>query len=115
MKEEKQLVLFFSKGTRIDSANLAAKLKNKFEQLGEPAVIPFNPNNPNQPLIVFDQGKINLTIGISDVSLIYQSENHSKYYDTIIGIIECFEDIDAVRSFRSGRHTEQEFWSEIVD
>ncbi len=94
MKEEKQLVLFFSKGTRIDSANLAAKLKNKFEQLGEPAVIPFNPNNPNQPLIVFDQGKINLTIGISDVSLIYQSENHSKYYDTIIGIIECFEDMD---------------------
>ncbi|MBR4260607.1 MAG: hypothetical protein IKQ33_01445 [Clostridia bacterium] len=94
MKEEKQLVLFFSRGTEVDSTNLAAKLKNKFDELGDPAVIPFNPNNPNQPLIIFNHGLINLTVGISDISFIYNSENHKKYYDTVMDIIECFEDLD---------------------
>ena len=94
MKEEKQLVLFFSKGTKIESTDLAAKLANKFQILKDPAVIPFNPNNPGQPLIIFNQGLIKLSVNIADISFIYDSENHKKYYDTIMNIIECFEDSD---------------------
>ncbi len=94
MKDEKQLVLFFSKGTRIDNTSLAAKLASKFSILKDPIVIPFSEQNPNQPLIVFNQGKLQLTVNITDVSFVYNRDEHSKLYDTIIEIIECFEDLD---------------------
>lgn len=94
MKDEKQLVLFFSKGTEIDNTQLAAKINSKFGILGSPAVIPFNPSNPDQPLIIFNQGSINLTVNRSDISFIYNSEDHSKLFAIVIEIIECFEDLD---------------------
>ena len=34
MKDEKQIVLFFSKGTEVDNTQLAAKLNSKFDILG---------------------------------------------------------------------------------
>ena len=94
MKDEKQLVLFFAPGTVIDGANLAVKLVNKFNILGQPAVIPFDPSNPQQPLIIFNQGPINLTINNHDVSFIYGGEDHAKLYDEIMDIAEFFEDLD---------------------
>lgn len=94
MKDEKQLVLFFKKGTEIESADLAAKLNKKFEQLKDPIVIPFNANNPIQPLIIFDRGPIRLTVSVTDISFVYNREDHKEMYDTIIEIIEYFEDLD---------------------
>ena len=43
MKSEKQLVLFFRQGTEINNVELAANLHSKFDCLGEPIVLPFNP------------------------------------------------------------------------
>lgn len=94
MKEEKQFVLFFSKGTRIDNTQLAAKLSSKFEMLGNALVIPFDQRNPAQPLILFNQGPIQLTVNIADISFIYDAEKHKEYFDTIVEIIEYFEDLD---------------------
>lgn len=94
MKDEKQLVLFFSKGTVVDGVELAAKLSSKFSFLGQPVVIPYNANNPDQPLIIFNQGIISLTVNPNDISFIYKSEEHSKLYDDIMDIIEHFEYLD---------------------
>ncbi len=94
MKDEKQLVLFFSKNTKIEGAILAAKLTSKFSVLGPPAVIPFSINKPNQPLIVFNKGPISLNISNLDVSFIYDSEGHEKTFETVIEIIEYLEDLD---------------------
>lgn len=94
MKDEKQLVLFFSKGTKVDNTILAAKLKEKFDILKDPIVIPFNPNNPEQPLIIFNRGEISLTVGAIDVSIIYDKKIHKEVYDTVIEIIELFENLD---------------------
>ncbi len=94
MKDEKQLVLFFKKETEIDGAALAYKLSTKFNILGQPAVIPFNPSNPNQPLVIFNQGLINLTVNFGDISFIYNREDHLKYYNEIMDIIACFEELD---------------------
>jgi hypothetical protein len=94
MNDEKQLVLFFSKGTKIDGAALAYKLTTKFSILGQPAVIPFNPSNPNQPLVIFNQGIISLTVNMGDISFIYNSEYHAKLFDDIMDIISCFEELD---------------------
>ena len=94
MKDEKQLVLFFRKNTTVDNTDLAAKLSKKFEELKEPIVIPFNPNNPTQPLIIFNRGDISLTVSIADVSIVYNTELHKEVYDTIIEIVEYFELLD---------------------
>ena len=94
MKDEKQLVLFFNEGIKIDNTLLAAKLKEKFEILKDPIVIPFNKNNPNQPLILFNRGKLQLSVSIFDVSIIYNSELHKELYDTLIEIVELFENLD---------------------
>lgn len=94
MKDEKQIVLFFSKGTVVDATSVAAKLKSKFEELGDPAVIPFSRENPNRPLIIFNQKSLNLTVNATDISFIYVRELDDKLYDVVMDIIECFEDLD---------------------
>ena len=94
MKDEKQLVLFFKEGLSIDGADLAARLSKKFEFLNDPIVLPFDNKNPNQPLVIFNRGIINLTIGISDVSFIYNSEIHKEMYDDIMDLIEFLEEMD---------------------
>ncbi len=94
MKDEKQLVLFFRKGTNIDSTDLAARLNKKFDFLKDPVVLPFNPNNPSQPLIIFNRGIINLTITITDVSFVYDKETHKEMYDTIMEVVEYLEELD---------------------
>ena len=43
MKDEKQLVLFFKKGTLVDGPDLASRLTKKFGFLKDPVVIPFDP------------------------------------------------------------------------
>lgn len=94
MKDEKQLVLFFRKGTEIDNTDLAARLNKKFDFLKDPVVLPFNPNNPSQPLILFNHGIINLTITVTDVSFIYDKETHKEMYDTIMEVVEYLEELD---------------------
>ena len=94
MKDEKQIVLFFSKGTRIDNTQLAAKLNSKFSVLGNAMVIPFNQNDPGQPLIIFNQGPISLTVNVADISFIYNADKHKEYFDIVVEIIEFFEDLD---------------------
>lgn len=94
MRDEKQLVVFFSKGTEVDYTDLAAKLNKKFECLNDPVVLPFNPNNPGQPLIIFERGLIKLSISIMDVSFVYDKETHKEMYDTIMEIIEYLEELD---------------------
>lgn len=94
MKDEKQLVLFFKEGAQIDSAQLAAKLESRFSLLGQPLVIPFNRAKIDQPLVIFNQGILKLTVNISDISFIYNSEDHKKLFDVVIEIVECFEELD---------------------
>ena len=94
MKDEKQLVLFFREGSSIDGADLAAKLSKKYNFLGDPIVLPFDNKNPHQPLVIFNRGIINLTIGISDVSFVYNREIHKEMYDDIMDLIEYLEEMD---------------------
>lgn len=94
MNEEKQIVLFFRKGTMVNGPELALKLSSKYNFLGAPTVIPFNPKDPSQPLVIFNQGIIEFTVSITDINIIYKSKNHEKLYDDIISIIEYLEELD---------------------
>ena len=94
MKDEKQLMLFFKKGTSLDTLVLSSRLKEKFEELGDPHIIPFNKNKPDQPLIIFNNDNFNLTVTFYDISFVYNREDDDKYYDLVMDIIDCFEDLD---------------------
>ena len=99
MKNEKQIVLFLKKNTTFNQTQLAAKMNEKFEELGNPAIIPPNEKDPNQPLIIFNQGVMNLTLNYNDLSFIFYEEEQEKLNDLIIEIVEFLEDysLDFVR------------------
>ena len=122
MKDEKELVLFFRQGTEIDNVELAANLSKEFPFLKEPVVLPFNPNSPRQPLIIFEQGIIKLTVTITDISFTYLRENHKDNYDNIIKIIEFFEDLDVsfermgyVSTFLHNQEEKEKFKKQIFN
>ncbi len=94
MKDEKQFVLFFANGLKIDNTQLAAELAKEFPQLGQPAVFPFDRTKMDRPLIIFNQGKLKLNVTVSEISFIYNSEDHSKMLKEVKEIIEFFEDED---------------------
>ncbi len=94
MKDEKQLVLFFRNKEVIDNANLAAKLKSKFDILKDPLVVPFNPAKLDQPLILFNQGDLKLAVNLNDISFVYNRELHNKLYGVVMDIVEFFEELD---------------------
>lgn len=94
MKDEKQLVLFFRDVTEIDNALLASNISSKFPCLKDPIILPYDKNNPRQPLIIFNQGTIKITVYSTDISFTYLREEHKNVYDTIIEIVEYFEELD---------------------
>ena len=57
-------------------------------------MLPFNQNNIRDPLIIFNRGKINLTVLQSDVSFIYYANESKELFKTIMEIVECFEELD---------------------
>lgn len=94
MKNERQIVLFLKKKTEFNQTQLAAKLNERFPELGNPVTLPLNENDPNQPLIIFNQGSLNFSINYNDASFIFFEENKDKVDKLIIEMIEFLEDFD---------------------
>ena len=93
MKNERQLVLFLKKGSKFNQTQVAAKINEKFEELGNPAILPVNDKNPMQPLIIFNQGIMNITMNYNDVSFIFLEENFEKCFNLIIDIMDLLDDL----------------------
>lgn len=94
MKNEKQIVLFLKPNSTFNQTELAAKLNSKFSELGNPTILPPNDKDPIQPLIIFNQGILNITMNYNDVSFIFSEENSKDCDELIIKIIECLEDFN---------------------
>lgn len=97
MKDEKQIVLFLKRGTTFNQVQLAAKLNEKISSLGIPVTLPFDNNNPNSPLIIFNKGLMDLSISYNEVSFIYEKDKN--LVDTCVEIIDLLteEGLDFVR------------------
>ncbi len=93
MKNEKQIVLFLAKNTSYNEIQLAARLNENFPDLGSPMTIPFDEKNPGAPIIVFNQGKINLTMNYNDVSFIYNRETEKENDDLMLEIVSFLEEL----------------------
>ena len=92
MKNEKQIVLFLAKNTSYNEIQLAARLNENFPDLGSPMTIPFDEKNPGAPIIVFNQGKINLTMNYNDVSFIYNRETEKENDELMLEIVSFLEE-----------------------
>jgi len=93
MKNERQLVLFLKKGSTFNQTQVAAKINEKFEELGNPAILPVNDKNPMQPLIIFNQGIMNITMNYNDVSFIFLEENLEKCFNLIVDIMSLLDNL----------------------
>ena len=120
MKNERQIELFLKKNTSFNQTQIAAKLNEKFSELGNPVILPPNDKNPNQPLIIFNQGLLNLTLNYNDVSFVFFEENKDKVEELMYEIITMLEDysLDFVRfgyvSTYLGTKKEKEIFKEKV-
>ena len=111
MKNEKQIVLFLAKNTNYNEVQLAARLNENFPLLGSPMTVPFDEKNPGAPIIVFNQGKINLTMNFNDVSFIYNRDTEKENDELLLEIVSFLE--ESLRFVRLGyvttyNHTKEE-------
>lgn len=93
MKNEKQLVLFFKKGTVYNPIQVAARLNDKFTDLGIPLSIPFDMNNPSQPLIIFNKGVMDLSMNYNDMVFNFSEESDNCFAE-VVKIVEFLEEMD---------------------
>ena len=71
MNDDKQIVLFLKKGTTFNQVQIAARLNEKFSELGIPITLPIDEKNPNAPLIVFNKGLVEISMNYDTLSFIY--------------------------------------------
>lgn len=91
MKNEKQIVLFLRKGTFFNEVQVAAKINEKFSDLGIPVILPYDEKKSDSPLIVFNKGIIKLGINYNDVTFVYDD---GSVIESILDIIEYLEELD---------------------
>lgn len=94
MKNERQIVLFLEKNIEFNQTQLAAKLNEKFNELGSPVILPARDRNRDQPLIIFNQNYINMTVSYNDVSFIFSEDDKDMCNKLVIRIMEVLEEFD---------------------
>jgi hypothetical protein len=94
MENEKQIVLFFKGGSEFNELQIAAKINERHPSLNNPITIPYDESNPNNPLIVFNKGLMNITVNRKDASFIFKDKDNKECLEIINDIIEIFEEND---------------------
>lgn len=95
MKDNKEVVLFFDINTNFDSLSVAQELSARYEELGNPTVLPPT-SEKTAPLIVFKENPdFKLIVSLVNLNFII---NHS-YFDKKASI--AFDMIDAFEGFKA--------------
>lgn len=116
MKNEKQVVLFLKPNTIFNQTQIAAKMTEKFSELGNPMILPPNDNDKAQALIIFNQGVMNVSINYNDVSMVFFEEEKDACNKLVVDLIDFFTDysFDFVRmgyisTFLNGKKERESF------
>jgi len=87
-----QIVLFFKPNTSFNPNQIAASINKKNSILGNAVVLPVNQNEPNMPIIIFNENKdVNLTVTSISTSLIFFEKDLQTHKKTIIDILNIFD------------------------
>ena len=112
MDNEKQIVLFLKSGTTFNELQIAAKINERHPSLDSPITIPYDENNPNNPLFIFNKGIMSVTMNRKDCSFIFKDEDEKECLEIINDVMELFDDsnIEFVRLgyVSTHQHTKKE-------
>jgi len=92
MNNEKQIVLFLEKNQEFSEIKLASELYENFPLLEAPITIPYDEKKPNNPLIIFNRGIMQMTMNRNDVSFIFKDEDNDECLEMIESIMERLDD-----------------------
>ena len=92
MKDEKQIVLFLEKNIEFSEVKIASEIYEKYPNLNSPITIPYDKDKPNNPLIIFNRGVMQLTLNRNDLSFIFKKEDEKTCMDIIEGVIDLLDD-----------------------
>ena len=92
MKNEKQLVFFLKPNTSFSEVQFAAKINERHPEMGNPITVPYDENNPKNPLIVFNKGIMSFTINRHDASFVFNETDEKECMEIISDILELSDD-----------------------
>ena len=99
MNKDVQVVLFFKKDTFYNANQIAALINNEIEDLGEAMVLPQNAQKKDEPIILFQNPKFQLTLNYETMTLMYYQENSKEGKKILLDLLELFdkEDLSFIR------------------
>lgn len=100
MKNSIQIVLFFEKDTAYNVSKIASLINEKFSDIGNPILLPFNgmQENANIPYIIFNQNQnINLMANFQSISIMLFNEMMDRKDEFIKLVFSIFNDVVFVR------------------
>ncbi len=92
MQNEKQIVLFLEKNTEFSEIKIASEIFEKYPVLNSPITIPYESDKPNNPLIIFNKGLMQVTMNRNDLSFIFKGDDAKECMDIIEGIMDLLDD-----------------------
>jgi len=87
-----QIVLFFDKFTSYNPTQIAAGINKLAPFIGNAIILPVNPEEPDAPIIIFNESKdINLTVTRISTAIIFKENDLKKYKETVIDIVNFYD------------------------
>ena len=94
MNNSVQLVLFFKDGSVYNPEVVAAKISEKYSEIGNPILLPINTDAPKEadiPFIVFNQNpNFQITSNFNDVRIVLQSDFIDKLEEIVFGVFDVY-------------------------
>jgi hypothetical protein len=87
-----QIVLFFSPKTSFNPNQIAADINKKIPFLGNGIVLPINHNDPNMPIIIFNENQeLNVSMTSISANIVFGEKDLKKYKEVILKILNIFD------------------------
>lgn len=94
MNNSVQLVLFFKEGSVYNPAMVAAKISEKYSEIGNPILLPINTDAPKEadiPFIVFNQNpNFQISSNFNDVRIVLQADFIDKLEKVVFDVFDIF-------------------------
>lgn len=94
MKDNIQIVLYFSKESFYNPVKVGAAVNNKFKEVGEPIILPNNiaPQEVSLPILIFNQNlNFQITSNFETISIILAEEYISKYKEILEEVYDLYK------------------------
>ena len=94
MNDTKEVVLYFEEDTKFNTVDVAKELLSRYNELGNPMLLPENSKNKNVPLILFNTNpSFQIQITSTSLSFLIDHTYFDKISSIIFDMVDTFEDV----------------------